>query len=158
MDDDREIRRVKYYDDRKRWKDEIGQLIYNLVYEYNFYYSGCAVYPINNTYPNFNHFLERFKKNTYKHYHKIVLYKVYYQDYAFTPVADRYVLAIFKKNTIDLYTLSSLYSESSNYIVRAKTAQTFINAFEEASKLARHDKEVEELYEIQQLQTEDSEC
>ncbi len=158
MEETREIKRVKYYEDRKQWKNDMGQLIYNLVHDYGFYYCGCAVYPINNNYPKFDHFLERFKKNSHKHHHKIVLYKVYYQEYSHTCISDRYVLAVFKKKSIDLFTLSCMYSSSDSYIVRAKTAQTFINAFDEASKLAKRDKEIEELYEIQQLQTEDSQC
>ena len=136
MEETREIRKVKFYRDRKLWKKEISDLIRTLAYGYNFYYSGCATSRITGDDPKYDEFIEKIKKNGPKHHHKIILYRVYYPAYKDTVYADRYVLAVYKKNTIELHHLNYEYSSSSKYIGRCRTANTFIEAFDEVYKNA----------------------
>ena len=117
--DTRQIRLIKAYNDRDEWKKDIPDLVYNLKYGYNFYYNKMCVFTAD---------IEKTLANTsYKHKHKIILY--------FNREDDIYYLTIFKKYTIDIYSLG-WYSNSPNYLTRYKTAQTWMKMINDKYEIA----------------------
>ena len=127
MEEERQIKTIKSYDNRKDWANEIPRLVYKLKHDYNFYYDGLCIL-INRP------LADIINKNGYKHHHKILLY--------FNLEEDVYYLAIYKKYSIDIYTLEN-YSNAKHYLNRYKTAQTWMRKIKELYDKAAQEKEDE---------------
>ena len=134
--DAREIRLIKSYIGKEEWSKDIPELVYTLKYGYDFYYSkNCQL-----LYSDMSDTLHR---NSFKHKHKMGLY--------FDPAIDIYYFVIYKKNTIDVYTLEK-YSGSKHRLTRYRTAQTWMAKMDKKYDIAAQKKENEQYGEIQQLQ------
>ena len=143
--DERKIVFERLYDDRTRWKTDISDIIYNLAYKYNFWYTPTVVTIKEGG--DFNTFVEKVKKNSLKHNHKMIMYKILYPEHFGTIYSDMYCLVIFTNNFIQFIAMSEQYSLSTKYNARNKTANTFLKAFDKAFEQAAADRMEEDLLE-----------
>lgn len=127
MAEERQIKTIKLYTNRKDWTKEIPELVYKLKHDYNFYYNDLCILidkPL----------IDIINKNGHKHHHKILLY--------FNLEEDTYYLTIYKKYSIDTYVLKH-YSAAKHYLSRYRTAQTWIHKIKELYDKAAQEKEDE---------------
>lgn len=136
---ERAIKFKRIYTDKKKWTKDISDIIYQLRFGYNFYYTQGPI--INRD------ILEVIYKNGKKHFHKIILY--------WNSDRDNYFLVVYKKKEIDIYKLTDDYSISNNPTTRYKGAKYFMKKFYESYEKAGTAKQEQEFNEIQQLQAKE---